>query len=143
MSSQMNPFDTAPSITQQRHQPSALRRRIIAVLIVGVILLCLVGGIVWRIFFLYNEYKLGQGIVTNNSATSQSALHVISVMRGIGLILFGVLGIIMAALDYFREPENIRHWTVRDTFEVGVSIVFIGIGIFLFYNDQFALIGLE
>lgn len=137
---------TAPSTAppaQQRHQPSALRRRILAALLVGFIILCVVGGFVWRLVYVYNEYKLGKGVATNDTAASQSALHTLAVMRGIGLVVFGVLHLALAAIDYFREPEGKRSWTTHDTIETGVGVLFVGAGVALCYNDRFALVGMR
>ena len=42
------------------------------------------GGFVWRLVFVYNEYKLGKGVATNDVVASQSALYMLAMMRGIG-----------------------------------------------------------
>ena len=105
--------------------------------------LCVVGGFVWRLVFVYNEYKLGKGVATNDTAASQSALHTLAMMRGIGLVVFGVLQLALAAIDYFREPAEQRRWTQNDTVETGVGVLFVGAGVALCYNDQFALVDLR
>ena len=138
----MNFASSDPS-TQQRHQPSALQRRILAALLVGFVILCVVGGFMWRLVFVYNEYKLGKGIATNDTTASQSALHTLAVMRGIGLVVFGILQLALAALDYFREPVEQRRWTTHDTVETGVGMLFVGVGVLLCYNDRLALVGMR
>ena len=128
---------------QQRHQPPAIRQRIIATLAIVAVILCVFGFFAWRLYFVYTEYQLGSGIVSGNAATSKSALHTLAIMRGIGLIFLGVVHLAIMAVHYFHEPSDKRKWTTRDTIEGVIGLVFIGCGTFLFYNDQAAIVGLR
>ena len=127
----------------RRHHPQSVAQRLSAVLVVCAAVILVVGSLVWRLVFVYSEYKVGAGVVSNDAGAARGALHTLAVMRGIGLVVFGVLLLVFAALEYFRERPDRRRWTGRDTLEVLGGIACVGIGAFLFTHDQYALVGLR
>ena len=133
-------MDSTP--TQQRHHPEHVKNRALMVIGIVVFLLIIFGGFAWRAYFYYTEYKLGTSVVDGDKSGSRSALHTLAIMRGVGLIVAGVVLFIALLLDYFKEPEAKRQWVAKDTVELIISIVFIAGGIVLFNYDQYALLGM-
>lgn len=132
-----------PTPSQARHGPTSVRQRLVAVLFVGLAVVLVVGSLVWRMVFVYNEYKVGAGVASGSSAMAQSGLHTMAVMRGIGLIVFGLVLLVLAIAAYAKEDAKRRQWTAHDTMEVLAGLACIALGAFLFHHDQYALVGLR